>query len=168
MDLPTRGVKTRDLKNSDIWWQGPKFLHEPEEAWPEQPYIQAPYDQVQDQLKAEFRKRIQKLSTNYAIAMVTCSVELVINPKNYGDVAQLFHITAYVLKFIRKLKSSVAPKLKTEDEGEVLTIDGIKKAEMLWLQEIQKSIVNSQKFSQMKASLRLFADENGIYHCGGC
>ena len=50
--------------------------------------------------------------------MVTCSVEAVINPKNYGDVAQLFRITAYVLKFIHKLKSSVAPKLKTEDEGD--------------------------------------------------
>ena len=166
-DLPTRGVKTRDLKNSDIWWQGPKFLCESEEAWPKQPNIQAPYDQVQDELKAEFRKSIQKLSTNYATVMVTCSVEVVINPKNYGDVVQLFRITAYVLKFIRKLKSSVAPKLKTEDEGEVLTVDEINKAEMLWLQEIQKSIVNSQKFSQLKASLRLFVDENGLYRCGG-
>ena len=106
-----------------------------------------PYDQVQDELKAEFRKSIRKLSTNYATAMVTCFVEVVINPKNYGDVAQLFHITAYVLTFICKLKSSVAPKLKTENEGEVLTVDEINKAEMLWLQEIQKSIVNSQKFS---------------------
>ena len=99
--------------------------------------------------------------------MMTCSVEVVINPKNYGDVTQLFHITAYVLKFIHKLKSSVPPKLKTEDEGEVLTVDEINKAEVLWLQEIQKSIVNSQTFSQLKASLRLFVDENGIYHCGG-
>ena len=151
-DLPTRGVKTRDLKNSEIWWHGPKFLREPQEAWPEQPNIQVPYDQVQDELKAEFRKSIQKLSTNYATAVVTCSVEVVINPKNYGDVAQLFRITAYVLKFIRKVKSSVAPKLKTEDEGEVLTVDEINKAEMLWLQEIQKSIFNSQTFSQLKAS----------------
>ena len=134
---------------------------------PEQPSIQAPYDQVQDELKAEFRKSIQKLSTSYATAVVTCSVEAVINPKNYGDVAQLFHITAYVLKFICKLKSSVASKLKTEDEGEVLTVDEINKAEMLWLQEIQKSIVNSQKFSQLEASLRLFVDENGLYRCGG-
>ena len=118
--MSTRGVKTRDLKNSEIWWQGPKCLHESEEAWPELPNIQVPYDQVQDELKAEFRKSIQKLSTNYTTAMVTCSVEVVINPKNYGDVAQLFRITAYVLKFICKLKSSVAPKLKTEDEGEVL------------------------------------------------
>ena len=52
-DLPTRGVKARALKNSEIWWQGPKFLREPEEAWPEQPYMQAPHDQVQDELKAE-------------------------------------------------------------------------------------------------------------------
>ena len=46
-------------------------------------------------------------------------------------------------------------------------MDEIKKAEMLWLQEIQKSIVNSKRFSQLKASLRLFVDENGLYHCGG-
>ena len=71
----------------------------------------------------------------------------------------------YVLKFIQKLKSSIAPKLKTEDEGEVLTVDEINMAKMLWLQEMQKSTVNSQKFSQLKASSRLFADENGLYHC---
>ena len=115
-DLPTRGVKARDLKNSEIWWHGPKFLHEPEEAWHEQPNIQAPYDQVQDELKAEFRISIQKLSNNYATAVVTCSVEAVINPENYNDVMQMFHITAYVLRFIHKLKSSVAPKLKAEHE----------------------------------------------------
>ena len=59
---------------------------------------------------------------------MTCSAEAVINPENYGDVAQLFHITAYVLKFIRKLKSSVAPKLETENEGEGLTVDEANKA----------------------------------------
>ena len=32
---------------------------------------------------------------------------------------------------------------------------------------MQKSIVNSQKFSQLKESLRLFADENGLYCCSG-
>ena len=152
-DLPTRGVKARDLKYSEIWWHGPKFLRELQEACPEQPNIQVPYDQVQDEMKAEFRKSIQKLSTNYATTEVTCSVEAVINLKNYDDGAQLFHITAYVLEFIHKLKSSIALKLKTEDEGEVLTVDEINKAEMLWLQEMQKSIVNSQKFSQLKASL---------------
>ena len=164
-DLPTRGVKARDLKNSDISWHGPKFLCESQETWPEQPNIQAPYDQLQNEMKAELRKSIQKLSTNYATVAVTCSVEAVINPKNYGNVAQLFRITVCVLKFIRKLKSSIASKLKTEDKG--LTLDEISNDEMLWLQEIQKSIVNSQKFNQLKASLRLLADENGLYHCGG-
>ena len=69
-----------------------------------------PYDQVQDELKAEFRKSIQKLSTNYAIAVVTSSVEVNHNPKNYGDVAQLFRITAYVLTLNRPgfLESSTA------------------------------------------------------------
>ena len=71
------------------------------------------------------------------------------------------------MKFIHKLKSSIASKLETEDEGEGLTVDEINKAEMLWLQEIQKSIVISQNFSQLKASLRLFADENGLYCCSG-
>ena len=166
-DLPTREVKARNLKNSEIWWHGPKFLCEPQEAWPEQPNIQVPYDQVQDEMKAESGKSIQKLSTNYATGEVTSSVEAVMNHKNYGDVAQLFRITAYVLTFIRKLKSFVAPKLETEDEGECLIVDEINKAEMLWLQEIEKSILNSQKFSQLKASLRLFADKNGLYHCSG-
>ena len=154
-DLRTRGVKARDLKNSEIWWHRLKCLREPQETWPEQPNLHAPYDQVKDELKVEFRKSIQKLSTNYATTVVTCSVEAVINPKNYGDVAQLFRITAYPLKFICKLKPSIAPKLKAEGESEVLTVVEVNKAEMLSLQEIQKSIVSSQMFSQLKASLSL-------------
>ena len=70
-DFPPRRAKARDLKNSEIWWHGPKFLRETQEAWPEQPNIQAPYDQVQDDMKAEFRKSIQKLSTNYVTAALT-------------------------------------------------------------------------------------------------
>ena len=86
-----------------------EFLLEPQATWPEQPNIQAPYDQVQDEMEAEFRKSIQKLSTNYKTAAVTCSFESVFSPRNFGDVAQLSRITAYVLKFICKVRSSVVP-----------------------------------------------------------
>lgn len=33
-DLASRGVDPQDVKDSNIWWQGPTFLRKPEAAWP--------------------------------------------------------------------------------------------------------------------------------------
>ena len=33
-DLPTRGISASELKQSQLWWQGPTWLRNPEEEWP--------------------------------------------------------------------------------------------------------------------------------------
>ena len=40
-DIPTRGMRAKDLANCTLWWKGPEFLREPEQNWPEQPFIRA-------------------------------------------------------------------------------------------------------------------------------
>ena len=34
-DIVSRGMKPSDLKNSDVWFYGPKFLNTNENKWPE-------------------------------------------------------------------------------------------------------------------------------------
>ena len=62
-------------------------------------------NQIQDELKAEFRRNSQKVSANYTSAPET-SVESVIDPYRYSDVIELFHVTVLVLRFIRNLKAT--------------------------------------------------------------
>ena len=40
-DIPTRGMRAKDLADCRLWWEGPDFLQSPESEWPEQPYIRA-------------------------------------------------------------------------------------------------------------------------------
>ena len=62
-------------------------------------------DQIQDELKVEFRRDLQKESANYTSA-TEISVESVIDPYRYSDVMKLFHVTALFLKFIHNLKAT--------------------------------------------------------------
>ena len=36
-DLGTRGVDPEKLQNSNLWWEGPKFLVMSKDHWPKQP-----------------------------------------------------------------------------------------------------------------------------------
>ena len=77
-DIPTRGLEATDLKDNETWWYGPKFLQQTSDNWPEQPKVHTlDGDQIQNELKAEFRRNLQKVSANYTSAPET-SVESVI------------------------------------------------------------------------------------------
>ena len=118
---------------------------------------------IQDELKAEFRRNLQKVSANYTSATET-SVESVINPYTYNDVMELFHVIALVLRFIRNLKAT-RPRSGIKGEAESLSLGEVTAAENLWLKEIHGLLVKSSKFDQLKVSLHLIIDESGIYRC---
>ena len=48
-----------------------------------------------------------------------------------------------------------------------LTVKELEDAEVLWLQEVQKPLVASNKFDQQRLSHGLFADDKGVYRCKG-
>ena len=146
-----------------VWAQ---FLRQTSDNWPEQPNTHMPDgNQIQDELKAEFRRNFQKVSTNYTSAPET-SVESVIDLYRYSDVIELFHVTVLVLRFIRNLKATrTRPGIK--EEAESLSLEEVAAAENLWLEEIQRLLVKSSKFDQLKVSLHLIIDENVIYRCSG-
>ena len=38
-NLPTRGLRAKDMPDTTLWWEGPEFLKLNMEDWPEQPHI---------------------------------------------------------------------------------------------------------------------------------
>ena len=40
-DLPTRGMRAKELARCELWWHGPEFLRQPRHQWPEQPLIRS-------------------------------------------------------------------------------------------------------------------------------
>ena len=158
-DIPTRRLGATDLKDNETWWYGPKFLRQTPDNWPDQPKAHTlDGDQIQDELKAEFRRDLQKVPANYTSVTET-SVESVVDPYRYSDVMKLLHVTALVLRFIRNLKDTQT-RSGIKEEAESLSLEEVTAAGNLWLKEIQGLLVKSSKFDQLKVSLRLIIDES--------
>ena len=71
-----------------------------------------------------------------------------INPENFSSLTHLMRLTVLVLLFIEKLK-----KTRSREGTE---------AEMLWIRHVQQEM-----YPQMKSSLGLYQDEEGILLCQG-
>ena len=166
-DLPSRGMKPSDLATSDKWWNGPTFLTLPEEQWPTKPDTALLEENVVREMKAVFKGEDHPTSTNLTsvsnVNLTECfALEL------FSSSKKLFRVTGYVLQFISRLKEKVkSAGVSQKSRGESLTVKEIEDAEVLWLQEVQKPLVSSDKFDQQRLSLGLFADDKGVYRCKG-
>ena len=104
-DLPSRGMKAEDLKESTLWWNGPEFLSQDSSAWPT---VQSP-SPLNDNALSEMLRRPT------TVTHVLLNIELkpfvnigkIINIERFSNKRRLLRVTAYVIKFISHLKSSV-------------------------------------------------------------
>lgn len=68
-----------------------------------------------------------------------------------------------VFKFISLLK---AKHRGTDEKSEITSVD-MKKAELCWIKEVQRSLKDKDKFRSWKQQLNLFEDERGVVRCRG-
>ena len=111
-DLITRGLSCQQLLNNfDFWISGPKFLKEHPVDWPS------------STLNCLSEK--SKLLANSVVQEPTASP--IISVEKYSDLHKLLRITAYVLKFISKLRRKSVP-----------FVDHIREANILLLKQEQR------------------------------
>jgi len=161
-DLVSRGTKVDNLMNDSLWLRGPAWLQQPPEFWPK-------LDDVgvinEDQL--EYRQKFRN------IIQCECIIEESedsINISKYSNLEKLLRITAWVKRFISKLKKS------SVNQG-TLTVEELREAEKYWIRTEQmkffKKEINSLKETSSvdkNSTLYNFApylDENGILRIKG-
>ena len=76
---------------------------------------------------------------------------------------KLLIITLWVLRFICNEKSRICGKIS--DLKNYLNSGEINNSKNLWLRISQEELINSDKFENLKNSLRLKEDEIGLYRC---
>ncbi|XP_066924368.1 uncharacterized protein [Clytia hemisphaerica] len=86
----------------------------------------------------------------------------ILDPRRFGSLSRLFRVTAKVLKFVRNLKHSVQNTRHDAEES----INHLVNAKKLWILEVQKEY-QSPRYEQLKRSLDVFTDANGILRCKG-
>ena len=106
-DIGSRGAKYSDLLNNELWWNGPSFLVQSPEFWPNILSCPENTDSIPaDEAKSEMKSAKSETSTVVtSVCTITKKFESLIICERYSSLNKLIHITAYVLKFVRILKS---------------------------------------------------------------
>ena len=159
-DIPSRGASPQELEGSSLWRQGPGWLALPvadsddsEQTMPEECLLE---------MKAKDRRLVHSMLTTDT---ATCCLGGIICCKDYSSLPHLLRVTAYVMKFVKMLKCKTK-KLDVLPSTDVTAAD-LLDAEILWLQESQRSLVEEGKFEMWKKQFGLHVDENGLLRCKG-
>ena len=162
-DITSRGCKASKLRESELWFDGPKFLRESSEVWSKDFAFR---NEILGLAGKKFKRGSPAVcETSVNLAVIEPNVEAVINCEKFSDANKLLRITALVLRFIHKLKGKLC-KTKTECD-DCLTSEEINSAEKLWIKHVQKTLFHEKTFTQTKVNLGLFVDDEGILRCSG-
>lgn len=118
-DLASRGVSAKRLKESDLWWFGPKFLKADQQNWPENKVSpDSKNGQVED------KKQVTTCMCSAKTLLTPYTEDWRLDPKRYSNWTRLLRVTAYVLRFVNNCI------LKTEERVKgILSSDEMLKAE---------------------------------------
>lgn len=176
-DIPSRGMNGGKLATSESWWRGPAFLHFLEDKWPDTVFI--PSNEVID---AELVKK--PAITTHILLASQCTksppmLDEVIDSSRFSKLDKLLCVTAYVLRFIKLLRSHHGERRlqhTANGKGMQLSVDEIYDAEVLWIQSIQAKLFTAEmKFLQSSGKhsppirvhqFGLFLD-SGLLRCRG-
>ena len=158
-----------ELAESQLWWNGPKFLTCSRDQWP--PELQ-PTSLDLDQANLETMKNppliIHSLSGMSSSAKNVIQVEKIIDIRRYSTKIKLLQVTARVIQFLRITRKT----LRTSSSE--LNANQLHEAEFLWLHCIQSSCfqeeircIHNGCCNAKVTQLGMFIDENNIICCEG-
>ena len=154
-DIGSRGMGAGQLKDNELWWEGPHFLKQSPSEWPSVPgHLQVADENVERERKATSLAVCGKEAQNVA---------KLININAYSNRLKLLRVTAYVLRFLRNLRT------KGRKGGGViqgLSKEEISHAETLWFQSIQAEMKQQDNYKQLARELGVF-ERDGMLRVKG-
>lgn len=174
-DMSTRGVSADELIQNNLWWHGPSWLTDHPSQWPSWKSTQFDSKMSEQNTKQFPGPRVMYETTTLAgIPRETSKTSLDkpaapfgISERNYSSLTKLLRVSAWALRFIRKLQNKSTTK-------EQLTSDEISQAKVMWEKYVQKSVftpeinaVKQNSRNNLTNQLGLQLDEHGVLRCHG-
>jgi hypothetical protein len=161
-DAPSRGIFPSELVSLDLWWKGPAWLYEDEEAWPRSNLQLKCIDAESQELKVASHEA------------TICSLQPVVSVDSFSDYTRLVRVIGWIRRFI----TNCCPKLRDAVlSNSCLTIDEYLNAERTLLLTSQQSQFPEEILSlrcqnelprqSPLCSLRPFLDKYGLIRVGG-
>lgn len=153
-DFPSRGIQASNLVSNSAWWSGPEYLYKPQCEWPKDPAASSSDESaLKETIKNPPTITRSLASTN--VESVEVNLNVIINCDSFSSFARLLRVTAYVLKFVNKLKvkrstNNAAANQNTKSTTSELTAQELDVAESLWIRSIQ-SVSFSKEIEFLKS-----------------
>ncbi len=167
--MPSRGCSGRELAESEIWWNGPHFLKETNDKWPEDPQ---PTSKDDEHAYTEVIKNPAPITHSLAGVSLNDNhpihLEKIIDHEKYSTKIKLLRVTAQVFRFVKKLRKQPCT---TSPE---ISADELIEAEKSWIQSIQSTefakeleCIRTGRTNLRVQQLGLFLDDDKIIRCEG-
>ncbi|XP_070541423.1 uncharacterized protein [Ptychodera flava] len=171
-DLVTRGISTRDLEKSTLWWEGPDWLKRGD--WPvcqlsdndDTAVFLADSDNSDNANNGHANTAAPPEDNAHSTQI---GIQHVVDANRYSSLTKLLRVSAIVLRFVSNLK-----KPKDRKTG-YLTARELQRAENKWIKDVQLEVYRADVYSllgkttktTLARQLALFLDEDNILRCGG-
>ena len=161
-DIATRGSSVADLKENELWWEGPTFLKSPQQDWPKLKELK-----VNHEAEREVNQRTKFKITHFTTDSTVQTEEWRLTPERFSSWRHLKRIYAYVKRFIKNCRVASANRQAGE-----LSVDELNDAETSLLIDCQRNYFNNEykslsngKFISKDSKLiglNPFIDKDGI------
>ena len=132
-DIPSRGCSLTQLAENEFWWNGPAWLKESPEEYPNSKEDMHSSDVVKKEIKPKYSAVLMvSLSTDTYIPFQNAATKL-IDPKRYSKLKDLLITTAYINRYLHNLSNKKENRI-----GGPLVAKEIHDAQIQWLQCIQR------------------------------
>ena len=160
-DIPSRGVSPMELSNNVLWRHGPNWLaHFTDDSQISEGNLGMP-----DLCLAELKVKRGEVVHTLLNTDETINLSCVIDCKNFSRLSRLLRVTAYVIRFIRILRSKIrGGEMLVSSE---LNAGDMAEAESLWVREAQRFLMKSEHFDVWKKQFGLFLDDSKLWRCKG-
>lgn len=174
-DLPSRGCSLSDLRDSDLWKYGPKFLLQGMDCGKStvDGYKLTPSKLNEEELPEECMKELSVYLASVEVgtkrSQVAFDITKVVEINRCDSYDKLIGATVRALQFIKNIAQSVGRTLPAISKG--INLDGNlrKEAEVVWIQAIQRKYyadlfkLTASPEIKVSQAMRGFFKEHGIF-----
>ena len=103
------------------------------------------------------------VTQSLVVHLAVTGIGEIIHCRRYSSLNRLLRVTSYVIRFCNNLKAK-AMHIDQFKDGEIDAAD-MEQSKLVWLKYEQTLLKNSENFSKVKASLKLFEDQDKLLRC---